>query len=45
MLSETEVLAACTEELQDSTTVGELSEQRSKSMRYYLGEPYGDEVE
>jgi len=45
MLSEIEVLAACSSEIQGSSITSELAAERAKAMRYYLGEPYGDEKE
>lgn len=46
-LSDDEIRSICEAEISASSgfTSGELSDERAKAMDYYLGEPYGDEVD
>ena len=46
-LSDSEVVSICRAEITNASgyTSGELSDQRSQAMDYYLGEPLGNEVE
>ncbi|MGH6961437.1 MAG: portal protein, partial [Dongiaceae bacterium] len=46
-MTESELKAILAAEIGDSLghLAGELSEQRRKALRYYLGEPFGNEVD
>lgn len=46
-MSNSELKAVLAAEIADSLAHlgGELSEQRRKALRYYLGEPFGNEIE
>ncbi len=46
-ISDDELVAICTHEIEGASgyTAGELARDRADAMDYYLGEPYGDEVE
>lgn len=44
-ITDDQLVAICQSQLDATSTQGELSEQRSDAMDYYLGQPYGDEVE
>lgn len=46
-LSDSEVLAICNAEIDSASgySSGELAQDRSEAMDFYLGEPYGDETE